>query len=196
MVKTVSSGGERRSELLLPRDHHGIVGRRQSVKVEGRLFLLPLRFRIADGRARDGDVALRKVHVGGCGAFGGLCRLGGLDRRDVGLRQFLPAFADAFGIGVVGLGLFEAGRRPLQIGLGLLDRRLGAREPRALLARIEPREHRAFRDAIADIGRKIDEDAGNLEADLRLNARLDGAEPEDLNRHVTLDPGHLNLDRP
>ena len=136
------------------------------MKIEGRLFLFSLRFGIADGGARNGDVALRKVHVGGRSAFGGLCRLGGFDRRDVGLRQSLPAFADAFGIRVVGLGLFEAGGRPLQIGLGLLDRRLGAREPRTLLARIEPREHRAFRDAIADIGRKIDEDARNLEADL------------------------------
>ena len=58
---------------------------------------------------------------------------------------------------------------------------------RALFAVVEAGENRALGDAVADIGAKIDQHAGNLEADLGGDARLDRSEAEHLDRHVALD---------
>ena len=76
----------------------------------------------------------------------------------------------------------DARRRPLQIGFGLLGGRLGSADARGLLAVVEAGQNRALGDAVADIGAQIDQHAGNLEADLGGDARLDGAEAEDLDR--------------
>ena len=82
----------------------------------------------------------------------------------------------------------------MQIGFGLLDSRLGPSDTRGLLAVIETGEHRAFGDAVADIGAQFDQHAGNLEADPGCYARLNGAEPEDLNRHVALNGRDLHFE--
>ena len=84
------------------------------------------------------------------------------------LNELLLALIDALGIGIVRLRLFDARLGPLKIGLSLLDGRLRSGDLRALLAVVEPGQHRAFGDAIADIGAKIDEHAGNLEPDLAM----------------------------
>ena len=154
-----------------------------------------MRLGVADGRLRDGNVALCHAHIGRGGVFHGLRGFGCLDGLDIGLYQRLPPFVDVLGIGVIDLGLFDAGYRPLQIGLTLLDRRFGSRDLCLLLPAIEACEDRALCDAIADIGLKIDEDAGNLESDLGLNACLYGAEPEDLHRDVPLAARYLDADR-
>ena len=65
----------------------------------------------------------------------------------------------------------------------------------ALLAVVEAGQNRALGDAVADIGAKLDQHAGDLEADLGGDARLDGAEAEDLDRHIALNGGNLQLDR-
>ena len=106
----------------------------------------------------------------------------------------MPALVDALGIGIVGLRLFDARRRPLQIGFGLLDGRFGSGDARALFAVVKASQNGALGDAIADIRPKIDQHAGNLEADLGCDARLDGAEAENLDRHIALNLRDLNTD--
>ena len=64
-----------------------------------------------------------------------------------------------------------------------------------LLAIVEASQDRALGDAIADIGAKIDEHAGDLEADLGCDARLDRSEAEDFNRHIALDRRDRHFDR-
>ena len=41
---------------------------------------------------------------------------------------------------------------------------------------------------------KINQNTGNFESDLRLDARLHGAETEDLYRDIRFDPSHLDAD--
>ncbi len=66
---------------------------------------------------------------------------------------------------------------------------------RSLLAFVEARENRALGEAIADIGAKIDQDAGNLKPDLRCDPRLHGSEPKDLHGHVGGRMRNHHLDR-
>ena len=80
------------------------------------------------------------------------------------MNEFLSAFIDALGIGIVRLGLFDTGRCFLQIGFGLFDRSVCSAELGLLLAVVEPSQNSALRDAVADIGSKIDQYSRYLEA--------------------------------
>ena len=62
-----------------------------------------------------------------------------------------------------------------------------------MFAVIEARKDRAFGNAVANIGAKLDQNARNLEADLGGYARLNGTEFEYLDRHITLDGRDLYL---
>jgi len=90
----------------------------------------------------------------------------------------------------------RACRRLLEIGLGLLGGGLGAGDTSALFAIVEAGENCTLGDAVADIGAKLDQHAGDLEADLGCDTRLDGTEAEDIDRHIALDGADLHRDRP
>ena len=160
----------------------------------GRLLLL-LRLGVVDIGLSHDDVAIRQIQIRECGVLRRLCRFCRLDRGGVGLNQSLLAPADARGIVVVGLRLLDARLGPLKIGLGLLDGRPGPGDLCPLLAVVQAGQHATLGDAIADIRFKLDEHAGNLESHLGCHARLDGAEAENLNRHVALDLRDLHIDR-
>ena len=83
----------------------------------------------------------------------------------------------------------------MKIGFGLLNGRFGPGDLRGLLAVVKASQNSALGYPITDIGAKLDQHAGNLEADLGCDARLDRSEAEDFNRHITLDGGDLYLDR-
>ena len=83
-----------------------------------------------------------------------------------------------------------------KIGFGLLDGASRARDLRLLFAIVKARQNRALGYPVADIRPEIDQHAGNLEPDLRADARFNGAKPEHLDRDVVLRPGDLDVDRP
>ena len=140
-------------------------------------------------------VAIRQIQIRECGVLRRLCRFRRLDGSGVGLNKSLLASADARGIGVVRLRLFDACFGPLKIGFGLLDGRLGPGELCALLAVVEAGKNSTLGDAITDIRSEFDEHARDLESDLRRDLRLDGAEAENLNRHIALNLRDLYVHR-
>ena len=189
------TGAERRAKLLQARGHHGVVGRRERVKIERRAFLLQLRLGVADGgRATATSLAARftSASAASCAVFAVsavstevvlLCT--SFCRRSLmllALAKFACAFCDAC-------------RRLLEGCFGLLGGGFGPADARRLLAVVEAGQNRTLGDAVADIGAKLDQHAGDLEADLGGDARLDGAEAEDLDRHIALNGGNLHLDR-
>ena len=124
------SRAERGAKLLQARGHHGVVGRRQRVKIERRGFLLLLRLGVADGGPRHRNIARGQIHVRKRGVLRRLRRLGRLDRGGVALHQLLPALVDGLGIGEIRLRLLRARRRPLEVGFGLLGGRFGPADAR------------------------------------------------------------------
>ena len=129
------SRAKRGTKLLLARGHHGVVGRREGVKIQCCGFLLLLRLGVADGGARHRNLGVCQIHIGKRGILNCLGRLRCLDRCNVALDQFLSTLVDALGIGIVGLGLFDARRGLLKIGLGLLNARSWPCRTRALCSR-------------------------------------------------------------
>ena len=83
----------------------------------------------------------------------------------------------------------------MKVRFSLLNGRICPGDLRSLLAVVEPGQNRALGDAVADIGAKLDQHTGYLEADLGGDARLDGAEAEDLDQHVSLRLGYLHSNR-
>ena len=106
----------------------------------------------------------------------------------------MSTLVDALGIGIVGLGLSDARRGFLKIGLGLLNARSCPAHTRALLAVIEAGEHRALGHSIPHIRPKVDENAGHLEPDLGCHTRLNRSEAEDLDCDVGLGVRDFHVD--
>ena len=167
--------------------------RREDVKVQrGRLLLL-LRPGVVDVGLSHQHVAVRQIQIRERRVLRRLCGFCRLDRGGVGLNESLLALADARGICGGRFRLFDAGFGPLKIGFGLLDGRFRPGELCPLLAVVETGEDRTLRYAITYIRAKFDEHARNLESHLGCDAGLDGAEAENLDRHIALDLRGLHV---
>ncbi len=171
------------------RDHHRIVGRGEGVLGERRA--LDQQGRLGVGKRGRGHRRVGPIDrkIGGGDGDLGLGLLRRLDAAGAARGEFAPARR-----GGLALGEQRLGARPL--GLGALRRRLGRQhgslrlgDARLLARRVQPGEHRPRGNRIAVIDQHLDQRARYLEADAREHLRLDRAEAEHTDRHVTHDGG-------
>ena len=135
----------------------------------------------------------RRRHAGVRDANGGYIGLGLLLRDDAADGEAGATVADRLRVGKRRFRRSVVRLRLDDVGAGLGHAGLRHRELRFDVLRVEPRENLTGLDDVALVGAEYDENAADLEADVRLHARADGAEPIDAfrdairrwrNRHV------------
>ena len=134
------------------------------MKIQSDTLLFLLRLGVTNCGLCHRNITVCQTYISACSVLHGFRCLGGFNGGNTALNELLSAFIDALGIGIVRFGLFDTGRCFLQIGLGLFDRGVCSTELGLLLSVVEASQNSTLRDAVADIGSKIDQYARYLEA--------------------------------